>query len=75
MNKIQVFDKNLHEVKNEILLDYIGAFEMIGNLKVGDQIRQSNNRFRNMNDFEALLMLLMKDTIVKMIFSTGIFIN
>ena len=75
LNKIQVFDKNLHEVKNEILLDYIGAFEMIGNLKVGDQIRQSNNRFRNMNDFEALLMLLMKDTIVKMIFSTGIFIN
>ena len=43
--------KNLHEIKNEILLDYVGAFEMVGNLKVCDQIRQTNNRFRNMDDF------------------------
>ena len=26
---------------------------MVGNLKVGDQIRQTNKRFRNMDDFEA----------------------
>ena len=26
---------------------------MVGNLKVGDQIRQTNIRFRNMDDFEA----------------------
>ena len=54
-NKIQVIDKNLHEIKNEILLDYVGVFEMIGNLKVGDQIRQTNIRFRNMDDFEAYI--------------------
>ena len=55
LNKIQVNDKNIHEIKNEILLDYVGAFEMVGNLKVGDQIRQTNIRFRNMDDFEAYI--------------------
>ena len=55
LNKIQVFDKNLHEIKQEILQDYIGTFEMVGNLKVGDQIRQTHVRFRNMNNFEAYI--------------------
>ena len=55
MNKNKVIDKNLHEIKNDILLDYVGAFEMVGNLKVGDQIRQTNIRFRNMDDFEAYI--------------------
>ena len=53
LNKIQVVNKNLHEIKQEILLDYTGEFEMVGNLKVGDQIRQTDVRFRNMDDFEA----------------------
>ena len=55
LKKIQVIDKNLHEIKNEILLDYVGEFEMVGNLKVGDQIRQTHIRFRNMDDFEAYI--------------------
>ena len=37
--KIEVIDKNLHEIKYEILQENVGAFEMVGNLKVGDQIR------------------------------------
>ena len=49
-NKIQVFDKNLHEIKNEILQDYVGEFETVGNLKVGDEIRQTHFRFRNAAD-------------------------
>ena len=53
LNKIQVINQNLHEIKIEILLDYVGEFEMVGNLKFGDRIRQTNVRFRNMNDFEA----------------------
>ena len=53
MNKIQALDKSLHEIKSEILLDYVGAFELVGNIKTGDQIRQTNIRFRNMDDFEA----------------------
>ena len=28
---------------------------MVGILKVGDQIRQTHVRFRNMNDFEAFI--------------------
>ena len=55
LNKIQVIEKNLHETKQEILLDYIGTFEMVGSLKVGDQIRQTHVRFRNMDDFEAYI--------------------
>ena len=55
VNKIQVVNNNLHEIKNEILLDYVGEFETVGNLKVGDQIRQTNIRFRNINDYEAYI--------------------
>ena len=60
LNKIEVIDKNLHKIKNEILQDYIGTFEMVGNLKVGDQIRQTHVRFRNMDDFEALFQTRFK---------------
>ena len=55
LNKNQVFNKNLHEIKQEILQDYPGDFEMVGNLKVGDQIRQTHIRFRNMDDFESYI--------------------
>ena len=55
LSKIQVSDKNLQEIKNETFSDYVGAFEMIGNLKVGDQMRQTNIRFRNRDDFEAYI--------------------
>ena len=55
LNKIQVVIKNLHEIKQEILQDYNGEIEMVGNLKVGDQIRQTHIRFRNMDDFESYI--------------------
>ena len=55
LNKIQGIDKNLHQIKNEILLDYVGAFEMVRNLKVGDQIRQTIIRFKNIDDYEAYI--------------------
>ena len=61
LNKIQVMDKNLHEIKNEILPDYVGAFEMVGNLKVGNQIRQTNIRFRNVDDYEAYINAIDQD--------------
>ena len=51
LNKIQVIDKNLHEIKQQILQEYEGDFEMVGNLKVGDQLRQTKITFRNMDDF------------------------
>ena len=61
LSKIQVSDKNLHEIKREILEDYTGEFEMIGNLKVGDQIRQTHIRFRNTNYYEAYINSIDQD--------------
>ena len=55
LNKIEVIDKNLYENKNEILQDYDGTFEMVGTLKVGDQLRQTHIRFRNMINFETFI--------------------
>ena len=55
LNKIEVIDKNLHEIKNEILQDYDSTFEMVGTLIVGDQLRQTHIRFRNMIDFETYI--------------------
>ena len=31
LNKNQVVEKNLHEIKNELSRDYVGEFEMVGN--------------------------------------------
>ena len=61
LNKMQVIDKNLHEIKNELLLDYEGVFEMIGNLKIGDQIRQTHVRFKNILDYEAYINSIDQD--------------
>ena len=36
-----------------MLRDYVGGFEMVGNMKVGDQIRQTKIRFRNVDDYET----------------------
>ena len=55
LNKIRVIDKNLHEIKFEILQDYDGTFEMIGTLLVGDQLHQTHIRFRKMIDFESYI--------------------
>ena len=61
LNKSQVINKNLHEIKQEILQDYTGEFEMVGNLKVGDQIRQTHIRFRNFADYEAYINAIDQD--------------
>ena len=53
LDKIEVFDKNLHEIKYEILEDYEGDFELIGTLIVGDQTKQTHIRFRKMDAFES----------------------
>ena len=53
LNKIHVVNKNLHETKQETLIDYTGEVEMVGNSKVGDQIRQTHIRFRYFSDYEA----------------------
>ena len=42
----------LHEIKNEILKDYTGDFELIGSMLVGEIEQKTNIRFKNVDDFE-----------------------
>ena len=61
LNKIQVVNKSLDEIKQEILQDYESVFEMVANLKVGEQIRQTHIRFRKMDYFEAYINAIDQD--------------
>ena len=54
-------NKNLHEIKQDVLRDYAGEFEMVGNLKIVDQICQTHSRFRNIADFEAFINAIDQD--------------
>ena len=60
-DKIYIDNLNLHEIKNDIMRDYDGVFEMNGTLKVGEQIRQTLIRFRNMDDYEAYINSIDQD--------------
>ena len=51
-NKIYVNNLNLHEIKNEILQDYTGDFELTGKKIIGPTEHKTNIRFKNMDDFE-----------------------
>ena len=53
LNKIHLVSTNFHEIKQELLGDYTVEFEMVGNLTVGDQIRQTHIGCRNNTDYEA----------------------
>ena len=55
INKKEFIDEILHEIKREILSDYEGELEMVGRIKVGDQIRQTHIRFRIIDDFESYI--------------------
>ena len=46
---------NLHEFKNEKLLDYKSDFELNGLMDVGPVKRQPNIRFRSMDDFGSYI--------------------
>ena len=61
LNKIHVVDKNLHETKQEILIDYTGELEMVGNLKVGGRFHQTHIRIRIIADYEAYINAIDQD--------------
>ena len=42
----------MHEIKNEILQDYTGDFELHGKMIIGPIEHKTNIRFENMDDFE-----------------------
>ena len=52
-NEIYVDSLNLHEIKNEILQDYTGDFELIGSMLVGEIEQKTNIRFENVDDSET----------------------
>ena len=75
LNRTEVVNKNLHEIKNEILRDYVGEFEMVGNLKVGDQIRQTHINLEFLMIMNLILMILIKTRNRKMLFLMVMFIK
>ena len=46
---------NLHEIKIEFLEDYTGDFELIGSMLVGEIEQKTNNRFKDVDDFEGYI--------------------
>ena len=50
-NKIYVNSLNLHEIKNEILQDCTGYFELNGLMILGPIEHKTNIRYKNMDDF------------------------
>ena len=51
-NRKYVNGLNLHEIKNEILGDFTGDFELIGSMLVCEIEQKTNVRFKNVDDFE-----------------------
>ena len=54
-NRKYVNGLNLHEIKNEILEDYTGDFELIGSMLLGEIEQKTNIRFKNVDDFERYI--------------------
>ena len=54
-NRKYVNGLNLNEIKNEILEDYTGDFELIGSMLVGEIEQKTNIRFKNVDDFESYI--------------------
>ena len=44
---------NVHEIKNDILEDYTGDFELIGSMLVGEVEQKTSIRFKSVDDFES----------------------
>ena len=61
LNKSHVIDKNLQEIFQEVSLDYVGEFEMVGKSNIGDQIRTTHIRFGNITDYEAYINAIDQD--------------
>ena len=54
-DRIYVNNLNLHEIKNEILQDYTGDFELDGKVIIGLVEHKTNLRFKNMDAFERYI--------------------
>ena len=74
LNKIHVVDKSLHEIKQEILVDYTGEFEMAGKLSVVIKSEKLILDLEILVIMKLIVTLLIKIMNLKMLFSTNIFV-
>ena len=61
LNEIDNVDKNLHEIKAEILVGFTGEFEIVGSLVIGYQLRTTHITITNMDDFESYFNAIDQD--------------
>ena len=54
-NKIYVNGLNLHQTESETLEHYKGDFELIGSVLIGETEQKTNNKFKNVDDFEIYI--------------------
>ena len=71
-SKIYVNCLILHEIKNEILLDYTGDSELIGSMLIC-KIEQKNNRYKIIEDFENNIKAIVVDYHSEGVIFTGWF--
>ena len=57
-NRKYVNGLNLHEIKNEILEEYTGGFELIGSMMIGETEQKANISFKKVDDFETFINVI-----------------
>ena len=62
---------NLHEIKNEILEDYTGDFELIGKMIIGPIEHKTNIIYKNMEDFGNYINAIDVDYVSEDVTFTG----
>ena len=70
-NKIYVNGLNLHEIRNQILQDYTGDFELSGLMIIGPIEHKIIIRFKKMDDFESYINAIDVDYDSKDVTFTG----
>ena len=53
--KMEINDMNFHEIRDEVIKEYNGAFEMDGSMVFDEKVRKTNIRFRNFKVFENFI--------------------
>ena len=75
LNKVRIVYKDLHEIENEISVDYTGEFEMVVDLKVLIKFVILILDLEILMIMNLIITLLMKDMLRKLPFSRAIFIK
>ena len=60
-NRIYINGLNLHENKNETLLDYTGDCEMVGSMTIGEIEQKTIIRFKTIDNIETYINVIVVD--------------